>query len=79
VWLMLCASLVEVVVAGESGGGNLSIATAMLARDRKLDGLCGVYAMAPFIAGMCACVMLIDDEWQAQSKRHHGMSLTATG
>jgi acetyl esterase/lipase len=41
----------HVVLAGDSGGGNLSIATAMLAKERSLHGLQGVYAMAPFIAG----------------------------
>jgi acetyl esterase len=42
----------NVVVSGESGGGNLSLAVAMKAkRDGWVDGLDGVYAMAPMIAG----------------------------
>ena len=43
----------RVILAGESGGGNLSIATALLLKqcgdlDRMVDG---VYAMCPFISG----------------------------
>jgi acetyl esterase/lipase len=41
-----------IVVAGESGGGNLTLATAMkLKRDGDLGRLKGVYALCPFIAG----------------------------
>ena len=40
------------IVAGESGGGNLSLATALrLRREGKLDLIRGVYALCPFIAG----------------------------
>ena len=41
----------NVIVSGESGGGNLSLAVALKAkRDGWLDALAGVYAMAPQIA-----------------------------
>ena len=40
------------VVAGESGGGNLSLATALRAnREGWVDGIDGVYAMCPYIHG----------------------------
>ncbi len=42
----------RIVVAGESGGGNLSLATALkLKRDGDLDLLKGIYVMCPCIAG----------------------------
>jgi acetyl esterase/lipase len=42
----------RIVVAGESGGGNLSIATVMkLKRDGDLDLVKGLYALCPYIAG----------------------------
>jgi acetyl esterase/lipase len=42
----------RVVVAGESGGGNLAIATVMkLKRDGDLDLVKGLYALCPYIAG----------------------------
>lgn len=42
----------QIIVAGESGGGNLSLATALkLKRDGKLDLIRGVYALCPYIAG----------------------------
>ena len=42
----------RVVVAGESGGGNLTLATALkLKRDGDLGLVKGLYAMCPFIAG----------------------------
>lgn len=41
----------NVVVSGESGGGNLALAVALKAKkDRWADVLAGVYAMAPMIA-----------------------------
>jgi len=44
-----------VVVAGESGGGNLSLATTLRAkRDGILDAIDGVYAMCPYISGAYA-------------------------
>ena len=40
-----------VVVSGESGGGNLAIATALQAkRQGRLDAISGVYAQCPFIS-----------------------------
>jgi acetyl esterase len=42
----------HIVVAGESGGGNLTLATGMkLKRDGDLGLIRGLYAMCPFIAG----------------------------
>jgi len=42
----------RVIVAGESGGGNLTLATGlMLKRDGELGLISGLYAMAPFIKG----------------------------
>jgi acetyl esterase/lipase len=42
-----------VVVSGESGGGNLSLALALRAkREAWVDGPAGVYAMAPMIGGV---------------------------
>ncbi|GLP80816.1 alpha/beta hydrolase fold domain-containing protein [Mycobacterium antarcticum] len=44
--------LTSIVVTGESGGGNLSLATALKAkRDGRLDRIDGVYAQVPFIYG----------------------------
>jgi acetyl esterase len=42
----------RIVVAGESGGGNLSIATTLkLKRDGDLGLIKGLYALCPYIAG----------------------------
>jgi len=42
----------RVVVAGESGGGNLTLATGMqLLRDGDIGLISGLYAMCPYIAG----------------------------
>lgn len=42
----------SIVVTGESGGGNLSVATALKAkRDGRLDHVDGVYAQVPFVFG----------------------------
>jgi acetyl esterase len=44
--------LTSIVVTGESGGGNLSVATALKAkREGRLDHIDGVYAQVPFIYG----------------------------
>lgn len=41
-----------ITVAGESGGGNLTLATTLRAkRDGHLDMIAGVYAMVPYISG----------------------------
>lgn len=41
------------VVSGESGGGNLSLASTLKAkRDGHLDAIDGVYAQCPYISGM---------------------------
>ncbi len=43
----------RIVVAGESGGGNLALATALkLKRDGDLGLIKGVYALCPYIAGI---------------------------
>ena len=45
----------RIVVSGESGGGNLSIATALAAkRDGRLDQIDGVYALCPYISNAYA-------------------------
>ena len=42
----------RIVLTGESGGGNLAIATGMrLLRDGDIDLVSGIYALCPFIAG----------------------------
>jgi acetyl esterase/lipase len=42
----------RIVIAGESGGGNLALATAMkLKRDGDIGFVKGVFAMCPYIAG----------------------------
>jgi acetyl esterase/lipase len=42
----------RVIVAGESGGGNLTLATGLkLARDGDLGLIRGLYALCPYIAG----------------------------
>ncbi len=44
-----------IVVSGESGGGNLSLATALKAnREGWIDSIDGVYALCPYISGMYA-------------------------
>ena len=42
----------QVVVCGESGGGNLCLATALLAHRVGLEGIRGVYSMCPLIRGV---------------------------
>ena len=43
----------RVVVAGESGGGNLTLATGMqLLRDGEIELISGLYALCPYIAGV---------------------------
>lgn len=43
----------KIVVSGESGGGNLTIATTLKAKqDGRLDRIDGVYAQCPYISGM---------------------------
>lgn len=42
----------RIIVAGESGGGNLTLATGLrLKKDGKLDAIRGLYALCPYIAG----------------------------
>mgnify|MGYP001582677573 FL=1 len=43
----------KLVISGESGGGNLSIATALKAKQEGwLDGIAGVYSQCPYISNM---------------------------
>ncbi len=43
----------KIVMSGESGGGNLAIATTLAAkRDGILDAIDGVYAQCPYISGL---------------------------
>ena len=43
----------RIIVAGESGGGNLTLATGMrLKRDGKLGLIRGLYALCPYISGI---------------------------
>lgn len=45
----------KLIVSGESGGGNLTLATTLKAkRDGKLDQIDGVYAQCPYISGAYA-------------------------
>ncbi|MGI9325436.1 MAG: alpha/beta hydrolase fold domain-containing protein [Pseudomonadales bacterium] len=45
----------SIVISGESGGGNLSIATTLKAkREGWLEQIDGVYAMCPYISGVYA-------------------------
>ncbi len=45
----------KIVVSGESGGGNLAIATALRAKQDGLgDVIAGVYAQCPYISGLYA-------------------------
>lgn len=45
----------KLIMSGESGGGNLSIATTMLAkRDGWIDAIDGVYAQCPYISNAYA-------------------------
>ncbi|MBT1450311.1 alpha/beta hydrolase [Glaciecola sp. XM2] len=42
----------NIVIAGDSGGGNLALASALkLKRDKCLNIISGVYALCPYIAG----------------------------
>jgi acetyl esterase/lipase len=42
----------SIVIAGESGGGNLTLATGLkLLQDGEIDLVCGLYALCPYIAG----------------------------
>lgn len=43
--------ITTLIVQGESGGGNLAIATALLAKRRGIDAIDGVYASVPYISG----------------------------
>lgn len=44
--------ITKIVLQGESGGGNLVLATALKAkREGRLDRIDGVYAMVPYISG----------------------------
>ena len=43
----------KIIISGESGGGNLSIATALKAKDEGIiNYVDGVYAQCPFISNL---------------------------
>jgi acetyl esterase/lipase len=43
----------KIVIAGESGGGNLTIATGMkISKDGRANEIKGLYALCPYIAGI---------------------------
>ena len=44
----------KIVVSGESGGGNLTLATALKAKRDGRDVIAGVYAQCPYISGSYA-------------------------
>ena len=45
----------NIIISGESGGGNLSIATALKAkRDGWISEIAGVYAQCPYVSGVYA-------------------------
>jgi acetyl esterase len=45
----------KLIVSGESGGGNLTLATTLTAkRDGRIEQIDGVYAQCPYISGMYA-------------------------
>ena len=45
--------IAKVIVSGESGGGNLSLATTLKAKkEGRIDQIDGVYAQCPYISGM---------------------------
>ena len=49
---MLKIDAARIVVVGESGGGNLTLATGLLLKkDGALDLVAGLYALCPYIAG----------------------------
>jgi len=49
---MLNIDATRIIVAGESGGGNLTLATGLkLKRDGELGLIKGLYALCPYIAG----------------------------
>ena len=41
----------SVVITGCSGGGNLTLATALLAKQQHVKGISGLYVFCPYIAG----------------------------
>ena len=71
----------RIVVAGESGGGNLTLATGLkLKRDGDLGLIKGLYALCPYIAGQWPRpeLSVLDREQRhparpAQQPRRHGL------
>lgn len=48
----LCINPAQIIIAGESGGGNLTLASGLkLLRDGDIDLIQGLYALCPYIAG----------------------------
>jgi len=64
----------RIVIAGESGGGNLTLATGMrLLRDGQIDKVKGLYALCPYIAGQWP------REGLASTYENEGILLTLRG
>ena len=64
--------LSSVVLSGDSGGGNLALATALKAgRDGRLDQIDGVYVVTPYISGAAA--------WDAEARARELPSWAETG
>jgi acetyl esterase/lipase len=60
----------RIVVAGESGGGNLTLASAMLLKQRdRLDLVKGLYALCPYLIGQWP------DERYPSSSEYNGVAL----
>ena len=72
--LGVALGVTSIVISGESGGGNLSIATTLKAhKEGWLDQIQGVYACCPYISGAYAepppeLVSLIEnDEYSSET------------
>ena len=69
----LCVLKEKIILAGESGGGNLTLATSMkLLKDGDSHIIAGAYALCPFISG----------EWPREkfpsSEEHNGVLIDVT-
>lgn len=67
-------NITKVVLCGESGGGNLVIATTLLAKQKnKLHYIDGVYAMCPYVCGhYTPCIL----EALPSVKENNGLLMT---
>ena len=70
----------HIVVSGESGGGNLCLATALKARQEGwIDQIAGVYACCPYLAGPEAYDAPPPELMSLREERAHGGSEHAGG